>query len=529
MNTHLRLPRRGRFRALVATLAVATLSLSACGGSADQTTSDGTTSVSGAASEAPTLRLGLTRAITNVHPHKGGSADSQGSIIGSIYEALTKVTVDGEAAPSLAAAWEQLDDLTWTFTIRPDATFSDGTPVTAQDVAWNFEKLLDKEYVGTAGASLRKFTSSVTATSDDTVTFSLAAPAIDLPSRLWNLYIVSPAYAESGANLDLTALGSGPYVLDDLDLENGARLSANPYWTGTRPDFDTVDYLVLASEAQRVAAVQAHEVDIVLNLAPLSTDGLGGDDSTVILEQGAQPFVLAINERKSGSPLAEATVRQALNYATDKQSIIDALLKSAVVPLPGQVLFEPYGEQNPDLSAYPYDPTKARELLSEAGYSDGLQLELDVPSGTYVAAEAAAQAIAAQWAEVGITLTLTVTPFPAWVERQQGDDDQASDLVYINWGGSSPTDLNGKLGPFTSTHIQGHVDAPNYDAFYDQALKATTWEERQTAINEALRVYHDEAHTVFLYASPFTGVVSKSVTWEPRAFRYLYAYEVGRA
>ncbi|GAA4776890.1 ABC transporter substrate-binding protein [Microbacterium gilvum] len=517
-----RLSRIALAAATAATIAVA----AACSSVAPADTDDA--AAAAAVEVGEELQLTLSRQLTSIHPHKGGSPDSQGSVIGSVYEALTTITPDFEVAPGLATEWEQLSDLEWEFTVRTDAVFSDGTPLTTDTIAWNFAQLLDPEYEGTSGAALRKYISSVDAVDDDTVAFHLSSPAIDLPGRLWNSYIVDRAFAESH-DLNTEALGSGPYQVDTVDLENGVTLSLNPHYAGEAPDFESVHYTVLASEAQRVAALQAGEPQIALNVDPLSLDLFA--DSAVydtILGIGPQPLVLAINEEKEGSPLQDVRVRQALNYATDKESIIQALFGESVDPLPGQVLYEPFQEPNPDVSAYPFDLEKAQELLDEAGYGDGFEVEVDVPSGTYVAAELASQAIAAQWAEVGVELTITQTPFPAWIERQYGDAQAGADLVYIMWGGQYRDGFQ-LFDPFTTDHIQSDVIAPEFDALVQQAQAATDVDEQRALVDEAVQNYYDEAHTIFLYPSPFTAVISRGVTWEPRSARYLYAQEVHRA
>ncbi|MBB2940812.1 peptide/nickel transport system substrate-binding protein [Actinoplanes lutulentus] len=484
---------------------------------------------SGAGAEVgDTLRLGLSRQITGVNPHKGGSPDSSGSIVGSIYESLTRITPSLEVEPSLATSWTSPDPLNWDFTIRTNAKFSDGSALTADDVAWNFAQLLNPDYKGTSGAPLRKYIKKVTASSPDVIHFELSAPALDLPGRLWSIYIVQPAFAQSH-NLDNEALGSGPYKLDKLDQENGAALSLNPSYGGDKPAFEKVEYTVLASEAQRVAALRAGEQDLILNLDPLDLKQFeGSPDYDTILGVGTQPLTLAINERKKNTPLANAKVRQALNYATDKETIIKTVLRDAVKPLPGQVLYSPYQTPNPAVSAYPFDSDRAKALLAEAGYPNGFEVRVNLSSGTYVSQDVATQQIAAQWAKIGVTLKIEQQPFPAWLQNQYGPDDQAADFFYIMWGGSYRGDLNGNFGPFRSDHIQSHLNAPEFDKLVDQALGATDQATKDKFQNEAAASAFENAHAIFLYPSPFTGVVSKQLSWTPKPNRYLYAQQVGR-
>lgn len=525
-------PRRP-LRLVAALLTATAVAVTAACGSGSAAQNAGAATSAGAASPASaagsdTLHLALSRQLTGVNPHKGGSPDSSGAVLGSVYESLTKITAEAETAPGLATSWTNPDDLTWVATVRTDRVYSDGTPLTADDIVWNFTTILDPDYKGTIGAPIRKYLTSVEKTDAQTVTFHLSTPALDFPGRLWSVYIVKPEFAQTH-NLETESLGSGPYVIDSLDLENGVELSLNKYYTGDEPAFEKVKYTVLASEAQRVAALQAGEQDIALNLEPLSLDQFADSDTyDTIIGVGPQPLVLSVNERKTGTPLADEKVRQALNYATDKQGIITGILKDSVQPLAGQVLFEPFQTPVAGVEAYPYDVAKAKALLAEAGYPDGFTLEVDVPSGTYVSAELISQAIAAQWAQIGITLNITTEPFPAWLQRQYGDDDQAADLVYIMWGGQY-RDGYSLFDPFRSDHIQSHVNAPEFDALILQAQAAADPTQQRDLIEQAVKLYREQAHTVFLYPSPFTAVVSKNVTWTPKPSRYLYAQEVGRA
>jgi peptide/nickel transport system substrate-binding protein len=97
------------------------------------------------------------------------------------------------------------------------------------------------------------------------------------------------------------------------------------------------------------------------------------------------------------------------------------------------------------------------------------------------------------------------------------------------WGSQYPGDVTGNFGPFRSDHIQSHVRAPEFDALGDKALTATDAAAQAGYVNQAAQNYYDQAHTIFLYPSPFTAEVSKAVTWTPKPNRYLYAQEVGRA
>ncbi|MTE15669.1 ABC transporter substrate-binding protein [Nocardia aurantiaca] len=512
-------------RRLIAALAVGASVLAAGCGSA----LGGDSGAGGAPDANHTLTLALSRQFTGVNPHNGGSPDSDGSVKATVYEALTALDPNGQVQPRLATSWTNPTPLEWRFTLREGVSFSDGTPLTAREVAWNFGELLDPATKSQLGAQLKIYTESVSAEGANVVVFHLKLPAIDLPSRLWNFYITTQRFWDTG-NRNTQALGTGPYVLNSIDLENGAELTANPAYWGTKPAFEHVKYRVLPSEAARVSAVQTGEVDIALNLDPLSLDQFSGNKTYhSTLSDSSWVQVISINTNKGG-PLADVRVRQALNYAIDKKSIISGLLKGAVSPLQGQVLAPPFYEPNPSVGAYDYNPDKARALLAEAGHSGDVVLDLDIPSGTYAAGTAIGQAVAQQAAAVGIKIRISETPFPAWLARQNGPSDQAADLVYIGWGGYYKNGWT-IFDPFTgkSRYPQSNITDPVFDDLINRLQAATDPATARDLADQATARYHDQAETVFLWPGTFSALVRDGLTWTPRTTRYLYAQEVGRA
>ncbi|MEU6189484.1 ABC transporter substrate-binding protein [Nocardia sp. NPDC047038] len=511
-------------RRLIALLAIgATLFAGACSSALGGDGQSG-----GAPGADHTLRLALSRQFTGLNPHNGGSPDSDGSVKGTVYEALTSLDSGGRVQPRLAASWSNPTPLEWRFTLRDGVRFSDGTPLTAQEVAWNFAELLDPATKSQLGAQLKIYTAAVTAEGANVVVFHLKSPAIDLPSRLWNFYLTTQKFWQSG-NLNTEAIGTGPYLLKSIDLENGAKLTANPGYWGDKPVFENVEYKVLPSEAARVSAVQAGEVDIALNLDPLSLDQFASNTKyRATLSDSSWVQVISINENKGG-PLADVRVRQALNYAIDKKAIINGLLKGAVQPSRGQVIAPPFYQPNPAVTEFEYNPGRARQLLAEAGHSDDVVLQLDIPSGTYAAGAAIGQAVAQQAAAVGIRITITETPFPAWLSRQNQASEQAADLVYIGWGGQY-RDSWTVFDPFTSKsrYKQSNITDPVFDDLINRLQSATDPETARGLVAQATQRYHDEAHTVFLWPGTFTSLIADGLTWAPRTTRYLYAQEVGR-
>ncbi|HEY0189137.1 MAG TPA: ABC transporter substrate-binding protein [Cellulomonas sp.] len=505
MSTH-RPVRRWRSAALL--VVAAALALSACG-SADDGASSGTSGTQSGSTD--TLRIGLNRTIGSLDPGEGTEGNATGSLKVALYSSLLSIDGDGELVGDLATSWEQTAPTEWTFTIRTDATFSDGSELTAVEIKENFDRLLDPESTLYDAGELQPIIASAAAPDAETLVITTQDTYLRLPERLSTVYFVSPDYV-ADHNPATEVLGSGPYVLESVDPENGAVLVANPDYYGDAPAYERVEYSVYASEATRVTAVQSGAVDFLSGIDPVDLDQFASSDVyTTNVVSSAWTINLRFNELKEG--VSDVRVRQALNYAVDKEALIDAFLGGAVEPQAGQVLATGFETTNPDLSAYPYDPDKARELLAEAGYSDGLTLQLDYPEGSYLAVDSIVQAIAAQLEEVGVTLQLNPLTFANYITKTESDDEGT--LVYQGWGGNYPVAAE-RLRLFASSHPNVRLGDEVYDAAVDAAASATTDEEEQTAVDEATQRFYDEAHALFLFPQPISYVISQDIDWTPR-------------
>jgi peptide/nickel transport system substrate-binding protein len=503
-------PRPTRRWRAAALLLVGALGLAACGSAGDDAAGGSGTGGS-TAQESSTLRIGLNRTIGSLDPGEGTEGNATGSLKSALYSSLLTIDADGELVGDLATGWEQTAPTEWTFTIRTDATFSDGSPLTAVEIKENFDRLLDPETTLYDAGTLQPIIASAAAPDAETLVVTTFDSYLRLPERLSTVYFVSPDYVADHTPAT-EVLGSGPYVLESVDPENGAVLVANPEYYGDAPAYDRVEYSVFASEATRVTAVQSGAVDFLSGLDPVDLAQLDSSDTYVTnLVQSAWTINIRFNELKEG--VSDVRVRQALNYAVDKEALIAAFLGDSVEPQAGQVLATGYETSNPDLSAYPYDPEKAKELLAEAGFADGLTLGLDYPAGAYLAVDSIVQAIAAQLEEVGVTVQLNPLTFANFIPKTESDDQ--GPLVYQGWGGNYPVAAE-RLRLFASSHPNVRTTDEVYDAAVAAAASATTTEEEQAAVDAATQQYYDEAHALFLFPQPISYAIAQGIDWTPR-------------
>lgn len=336
-----------------------------------------------------------------------------------VYEYLTYIDPEtGETIPGLAESWEMSEDgRTWTFHLREGVEFSGGYgELTSEDVAYSIARLTAEDSRAGPASAMRRAIASVETPDERTVVVHLNFPDFELAQGYFGaaqqLGIVSKAYfdevGEEQASTD--PVGTGPYVLESAtpgsEIVMTVREDVADHWRVV-PEFETISFLVVPEESTRVAMLQTGEADI----APISFDSIptveGAGLRIVSAEATWSPVVrfggliqTSEDRYNPDNPWAIREVRQALNYAVDKQTIIDELFQGQATiaasdtPVPAWSSIQPY----------PYDPELARQLLAEAGYPDGFDITLK----TFTTAPGAelplmAEAVALYWQDIGST------------------------------------------------------------------------------------------------------------------------------
>jgi len=356
---------------------------------------------------------------------------------------------DGDASeilPRLADSWEiSADGLRYTFHINPAATFANGDDVTADDVAFSFNRL---KYRDGNPSFLADPIASVEALDEDTVAITVLEPRPSFLSELTSAVFsvtnadlvranggsdgMDAAETDSaGAYLDSQSAGSGPYVLTLWDPQNRTELVRNENYWGEQPYFDRVIIHNMPEAATQKVALEAGEIDIALDLSSDNVASLEGNDSVEIfrgLSNWTHFIIMNTDPEKSG-PFADPTVQLAVRYALDYEGY--KTLWGGVTPGSNMWvgLFTAFGEDR----AFSRDVDKARELLAEAGYGEGLEMTLEYPDWALggVSFSTNAQKIQADLAEVGIAVTLA--PGELQVELDKYRSGQHS-VGYWLWG-----------------------------------------------------------------------------------------------
>lgn len=459
--------------------------------------------------------------LTTLDPGKGRAPRGDLAISSQLYSSLTSVNSEGKLVGDLATGWEQTAPTEWTFNLRDDAFFDDGSPVDAEVVVWNLKRLLNPEAAMPAATGM-KLIKEVAAKDAKTVVFTTSEPFLDLPRRLAWTYFLQPKWAE-GHDPATEAMGSGPYTLVSWDPAGDVVLVRNEKYYGTKPDIPNVTYRVVPNEATRLAALRSGELDAAFGMDPLSVGQLQAEDTLNVGAIDANKMqTMRIN---MGAPhMDDLRVRQAINYAINKEGITKSVYAGLVGPGSTQILGPLYEGFEPNRKPWPYDPEKAKALLAEAGLSGGISIRIGTAETGYVGAAQATQAISAQLAEVGIEAEIETIPYANWVKYLR--DPAGPALTFIAWGSQSVSTPEILAQLVTGApYAIGPVPAA-YDAAVAAATGAADQATKSAEVAKALQTVEDEAMTVFLWPQPQTYAISKALDWQVRMDDWVRAYDI---
>lgn len=427
---------------------------------------------------------------------------------GAIYDGLVKFDTEGELQPGLAVSWENIDTHTWRFTLREGVTFSNGAPLTSRSIKTAVDWLSGDESLRDGVRGEIPFLKDVRIVDDLTADIVTTIPVPNMPRYARSLVMVDPdrfaalgrqAYAED-------PVGTGPFAVETWGSTSIEMTAHRESWRA--PKVDRLEVVALPSISGRVQALLSGRVDVATALGPDERHSveLGGG----VVQSWLDPSVAAVSFiTVHGGPLADVRVRQALNYAVNKDSIITNLFDGLTSPATQGVSHQAFG-YNPDLKPYPYDVDKARALLAEAGYADGFEFEFMTQSGLG-SGSLVFQQVAADLARVGVIMRIRQMPAAAYLNAVLRDPDHggagAHAMIWAAWpifDAMRPL-LMHSCRRATPWHCDEAIQPLIEDALVewdqDKAL-----EKRR----ELMALTRDSAPAIFLHESPeFAGLSTR--------------------
>jgi peptide/nickel transport system substrate-binding protein len=335
------------------------------------------------------------------------SSDSEILIANQVYDYLVDITPDNQIAPRLATDWTISDDgLTYTFTLADGVTFHDGSPFGAQDVVWTFNRLRDPDS-GFPTADLYKNIDSIEATGDLEVIFQLTKTN---PYFLFDLSDNHALILKSGTkDANQSFNGTGPFVVTDFNLEDRINLVANKdYFADGYPKLDRLAIIFFSDEAASADALRGGQLDFIMGFSTPLFEDLNKDPSVNAIQVTTNAFAV-VRLRSDKPPGNDQRVIKALKLATDREALFQLVqggYGSVGKDSPIGPAFPDYYAK--DLTVPVRDPATARDLLKQAGYPDGLKMDLYVPNVSNH--PDLAVALKNQWADAGIDINVITEP-----------------------------------------------------------------------------------------------------------------------
>ena len=358
----------------------------------------------------------VTVALQLEPPHLDPTSAAAGAIdsvlYSNVFEGLTRFMADGSVVPGVAESWEISDDgLTYTFKLRDEVKFHDGTGLDAEDVKFTLDRARGEDSTN-AQKALYAGISDVTVIDPLTVQLTLAEPNGNMLFNLaWgDAVIVAP---ESIENIKTTPIGTGAFKFVDWVQGDKIDLTRNPDYWGTPAILENVTFKFISDPTAAFAAVMAEDVDYFGSFpAPENLPQFDADPRfRVIVGSTEGETILSTNNKMP--PFDNAMVRAAVAHAIDRQAIIDGAMFGYGTPIGTH--FAPHNPAYVDLTGdSAYDPEKSKALLAEAGFSDGFETTLHLPPPSY--ARRGGEIIAAQLAHVGIKAEIINVEWAQWLE-----------------------------------------------------------------------------------------------------------------
>lgn len=461
----------------------------------------GATALSAVPAYAKDLRIALQSDADVLDPDQ--SRTFVGRIVyASMCDKLVDITPDLEIIPQLATAWETSSDGTQvTMQLREGVVFHDGTPFNAEAVAANIERSQTLD-VSRRKSELKSITSTEV-TGEYEIVLTLAGPDATLIAQLADRagMMVSPtAAAAAGADFGLNPVCSGAFAFEERVAQDKIVLRKfDDYWNADAIHFDSVTFLPIPDTTVRLANLQSGDIDMLERLAATDLAQAEGESGIVVdsaVSLGYQGITFNINNGEKGdNPWGnDKRLRQALSHAIDRGALNQVVFEGAFAP--GNQSFPPTSPwYNKSLPVEGADIEKAKALLTEAGYPDGIELEVQVPNSTEPLA--VMQVIQAMAGQAGIDIKLTSKEFATLLSDQSAGDYTASQ---IGWSGRVDPDGNNHQFVTTDGGINdSKFSDPKMDELMNAARVAPSTEERKALYDEAKVIMLDELPRVFLY------------------------------
>ena len=491
------------------------------------------------------FKVAMSSPPTSMDPHFQ-NITTNANVIEHMFEPLVMRNADGKLVPGLAESWSLINGLTWEFKIRKGAKFSDGSPVTAEDVVYSLDR---PATIKNSPASFTLFTKAIInkkAIDPGTVRLTTGLPSPLMPSDLVSVIIVSKKATEGLTSDDFSngrgMVGTGPYKFVRFLRDDRIELERNDNYNGpNKSPWATVTIRFIANPSTRLAALLAGDVQAIENVPTPDLGRVRADPNLSVVTKTSQRMVFLFADwrdkspfltDKSGAvlpanPLKDVRVRRALSMAINRDAIRDRVMEGLSESTENLVVPGSPG-YNLALKPQKFDAEGAKKLLAQAGFPNGFGLTVHGPNNRLVNDEKIAQTVAQMFTRVGIDTKVDTMPMAVYAPR--GGKFEFS-VALIAWGGS--IDLSSPMrallaceNPATGMGVVNWAKYcnPKLDAILVKALETMDEPARHKMLQEAATMISNDVALIPLHFQVSAWAVKKGLTYEGRGDERTYAF-----
>lgn len=477
--------------------------------------------------QASEIRVGFTLDALTMDPGNHRKRETE-TILRNMYDGLVTRNGKMEVVPQIAQSWTVIDPTTYEFKIREGIKFHSGDVLTAEDIKFTFDRLIQEGALDGQTSPRKSLLGPLVAVEivdPLTVRFKLESPWPILLAMLPFQEVVSKTFVEAvGSQAMATQVnGTGPFkltewrkgdaiIMERFDDYYGGATAIPPVEAAC---VDRVVFKVIPESASRVVALLSGDVDIINELPTHSVSQVERSDrADVVAVNSTRSFFVSLNNQQP--PFDDPRVRQAANHALNKALIIDRILDGNATPINGILSPDAFGH-NPELPEYGFDLKKAKQLLADAGYPDGIDVTMDVEGGFKDTAEAVASVLS----KAGIRTRVVVGEGSILKQKwnAQGAPKEGQ-MWFTSWGNGS-LDPVGIFEPVLGTDARGNSSGyanPELDALLAEASEKADMEQRAALYRQAESLVNRDAPMIFLWVPQDLYGVSKRLSgWKPSA------------
>lgn len=477
--------------------------------------------IAAAGAAAQNLAIGFADPVSSVDPQLNNHAGDR-SLALHFWDSLVTSRDGGKLDPGLASSWKSLDDKTWEFKINTAIKWQDGTPVSADDIVFSFQRARSVPGSVASYSGALRSVESATAKDPGTLIVKTSTPNPMLPLEIASIYVVSKHVGEKARTEDYNSgkavVGTGPYKFISYTPGDRTVFERNPSYWGPKPQWDKVTYRFINNGAARTAALLAGDVDVIDKVAVTDVEKLRKDPKVSVytypglrvlllqptLREGPNEFITD-NAGKvlDKNPLTDLRVRQALSLGINRKAIVDRVLQGTVTEANQWMPKNSFG-YNPEVKDIAYNAEQAKKLLAEAGYPQGFQISIHVPGDRYPQAPETVQAVAQFWSRIGVKTKVEVVPWSVYSGRASKNEYAVSVIAWGNGTGEAGYGLLQTLASYDPKRGRGINNWGRYsNENVDKALDAATVEfdarRREAIFRHAAKLVTDDVGHIPLF------------------------------